>query len=111
MMSMDAHERGAYTSQAQLCRVLTDPVRLALLHLIGTGERTVSDLVRTMGLRQANVSQHLAVLRRCGIVTPRREGTRAYYVLTYPEILDACSIVRGILARQRDGSPARFARG
>jgi ArsR family transcriptional regulator len=97
---MDERARRLYALQAELCQVLTDPVRQELLHLIGTGERTVGELVAATGLRQANVSQHLAVLRQRNVVTTRRVGTTIYYSLAYPEILDACAIVRGILLRQ-----------
>ena len=97
---MDERERKLYTLQAQLCQVLTDPIRLELLHLIGDGERTVGELVEATGLRQANVSQHLAVMRQRNIFTTRRVGTTVYYALAYPEILEACAIVRGILIKQ-----------
>lgn len=97
---MDDRERKLNALQAQLCQVLTDPSRLELLHLIGNEERTVSELVEATGLRQANVSQHLAVLRQRNIVTTRRVGTTIYYALAYAEILEACAIVRRILLRQ-----------
>lgn len=97
---MEERERKLYTLQAQLCQVLTDPIRLELIHLIGAGERTVGEMVESTGLRQANVSQHLAVLRQRNIVTTRRVGTTVYYALAYPEILEACAIVRRILLHQ-----------
>lgn len=101
---MDERERKLFALQAQVCQVLADPSRLELLHLLGTGERTVGELVTATGLRQANVSQHLALLRQRGIVVPRRDGTTVYYTLAYPEILGACAITRRILLRQLEAT-------
>jgi DNA-binding transcriptional ArsR family regulator len=101
-MMDDERERKLYALQAELCQVLADPVRQELLHLIGAGERTVGELVAATGLRQANVSQHLALMRQRNIVATRRAGTAIYYALAYPEILDACAIVRGILVKRME---------
>ena len=103
-MAPDERERRLYGLQAELCQVLADPVRQELLHLIGERERTVGELVEATELRQAHVSQHLAVMRQRNIVTTRRAGTTIYYSLSYPEILDACAIVRRILLRQHHES-------
>jgi len=97
---MNERERKLYTLQAQLCQVLADPSRLELIHLIGDGERTVGELIAATGLRQANVSQHLSLLRQRGVVATRREGTTVSYRLGYPEILEACALTRRILLRQ-----------
>jgi ArsR family transcriptional regulator len=109
-MATDERERRLYTMQAELCQVLADPIRQELLHLIGARERTVGELVEATGLRQANVSQHLATMRQRNIVTTRRAGTAIYYSLSYPEILEACAIVRGILMKQLDETRALVAR-
>lgn len=101
-MVHDERERKLYALQAELCQVLADPVRQELLHLVGAGERTVGELVEATGLRQANVSQHLAMMRQRNIVTTRRAGTAIHYSLAYPEILEACTIVRGILVKQME---------
>ncbi len=101
---MDEREHKLFTLQAQLCQVLADPSRLELIHLIGEGERTVGELIAATGLRQANVSQHLSLLRQRGVVTTRREGTTVSYRLAYPEILEACALTRRILLRQLEAA-------
>jgi ArsR family transcriptional regulator len=109
-MMNDERERRLYGMQAELCQVLADPVRQELLHLIGERERTVGELVEATGLRQANVSQHLATMRQRNIVTTRRAGTAICYSLAYPEILDACAIVRDILIKQLEQTRELVAR-
>jgi ArsR family transcriptional regulator, virulence genes transcriptional regulator len=86
--------------QAQLCAALADPTRLEILDLLRDGERTVADLMSALGLRQNNVSQHLAYLRRVGAVAGERRGTFVHYRIALPGLLAACDAVKAALARQ-----------
>ena len=81
-------------------KVLSDPLRLALLHLLKQGERTVSTLVEETGASQANVSKHLQILRRAGLVERRKEGLSAWYSILDPSIFEICDLVCGRLAEQ-----------
>jgi len=83
--------------QAQICQTLADPTRLELLYLLGEGERSVKDLVELTGLRQSNISQHLALMRERGLVVARRSGNSVYYSLANRKILEACKLTREIL--------------
>jgi ArsR family transcriptional regulator len=85
---------------AELCQTLASPVRLEILSLLRDGERRVSELAERTGLNQANISQHLTILRNKGIVTTRREGTNAYYSIANPKIIQACDLIREVLAEQ-----------
>ena len=89
-----------FRAAADICRALTDPKRLALLHQLRDGERTAGALATDLGCTLANASQHLAVLRHAGLVTSRRDGTSIHYRLAVPEVLDACDTVAR-LARAR----------
>ena len=89
-----------YRLHAEICKVLTDPKRLRLLHALRDGERTVGDLAAVLGIPLPNASQHLGVLRAAGLVDGRREGTSVRYRLAEPAILDACDIVGGIVDRR-----------
>jgi ArsR family transcriptional regulator len=89
-----------FRAAADVCRALTDPKRLALLHRLRDGERTAGALATDLGCTLANASQHLAVLRHAGLVTSRRDGTSIHYRLAAPEIIDACETVTR-LARAR----------
>ena len=86
--------------QAEICKTLADSKRLMILHELREGEMSVGQLVANLGLPQANVSQHLAILRERGIVATRREGTTIYYSLAYPKIGEACDLVQEVLAEQ-----------
>ena len=89
-----------FKHQASICKTLADPKRLMILHELRDAEASVGQLVASLGLPQANVSQHLAILRERGIVTTRRKGTTIYYSLANPKIGEACDLVREVLADQ-----------
>ena len=89
-----------YKLKAQLCKTFTDPLRLIIIEELNSGEKPVGELVETLGVPQAVVSRHLAVLRNRGVVKTRREGTNIYYRITDPKICDACGMVHRILIDQ-----------
>ncbi len=95
-----AQNKEIYRLQAEICRTMAEPTRLEIIETLKDGERTVTELVKATGLRQANVSQHLAVLRQAGLVTTRPYATTVYYRIAYPAITEACQITRQILMDQ-----------
>lgn len=64
---------------AELFRALGEPTRLAVLERVARREMTVSELTARFGISQPAISQHLAVLRREGLVSSRRSGRLVYY--------------------------------
>jgi DNA-binding transcriptional ArsR family regulator len=86
--------------QAGLCKSLSDPKRLHIIQSLRGGERTVGELTAILGVKQSNASQHLAVLRKIGIITPRKEGKTVYYRLAHPKIAEACDLVHEVIAAQ-----------
>lgn len=95
----DDPRRHIYALQAEICRGLGHPVRLEIVHLLGAGELPFGELTARMQVSKAKLSQHLAVLRKAGIVLARREGARTLYRLRHPEIEAACQAVAQVLAR------------
>ena len=89
-----------FNLQAELCKSLSDPKRLRIIHELRDGEKSVGELARSLGLKQSNTSQHLAVLRRAGIVIPHRESNSVHYSLVSPKIAEACDLVREVIADQ-----------
>jgi len=89
-----------YKMHAELCKTLSNPTRLEILSLLRDKERSVSELTTLIGVRQATISQHLAVLRQSRVVTTYRDGTNIFYKVANPKIIDACDIIRGVLFEQ-----------
>lgn len=72
---------------AALFHGFSDPSRLAILRHLALGEHRVVDLTTQIGLAQSTVSQHLACLRGCGLVSSRVEGRATVYTLNHPHAL------------------------
>jgi DNA-binding transcriptional ArsR family regulator len=89
-----------YNLQAEISKTLAHPLRLAILHNLTAGEKTVNQLTQTLGATQSNVSQHLAILRQRRIVKTRKDGTNIYYRVASPKISQACDMVREVLIEQ-----------
>ena len=81
---------------AAVGRALADPKRLCVLETLAAGERSVSELSREVGCQVPNMSQHLSVLRRAGLVAARRDGTTVYYRLADPTVLEAYRLLQTI---------------
>jgi ArsR family transcriptional regulator len=86
--------------QADVLKVLASPVRLDILHRLADGPLEVSRLAAEIGASQPNASQHLAVLRTAGLVEADRHGREIRYRLTDPDVIVACSVMRGVLQRR-----------
>jgi len=89
-----------FKMQAEICKTMSDPKRLMIVHELRDGELSVGQLGARLELPQANVSQHLAILRKRGIVNTRREGTTVFYSLASCKIGEACDMVREVLNEQ-----------
>ena len=84
---------------AERFKVLAEPARLKLLHVLRTSDRTVSELVEMTGLGQANVSKHLQLLHTHGFVSRQKEGLYTWYSLADRDVFRLCDIVCGRLER------------
>lgn len=83
--------------KAEFFKTLGHPARIRVLELLSDREMAVSELLPEVRLEASNLSQQLAVLRRAGLVTARREGSQVYYALTSPQVAELLAVARGIL--------------
>jgi ArsR family transcriptional regulator len=89
-----------YNMQAEISKTLANPIRLAILHTLKDGEKSVNELTDILGVSQSNLSQHLAIMRQKGIVATRKQGTSIFYHVTDPQINIACDTMREVLINQ-----------
>jgi ArsR family transcriptional regulator len=85
---------------ARICKGLADPKRLLILNALRDSELSVTELCDALDLPQANISQHLGVLRDRGLVVSRRDGQWVYYSLTSNKIIEALDLLREMMAEQ-----------
>lgn len=98
------HNTQLFEIQADICKTLSQPKRLMLVHELRVGEKSVGHLSSILAISQPNVSQHLSILRKRGIVTTRREGATVYYKLSSPRIGQACDLVHTFLSEQLENN-------
>ncbi|MBM3713008.1 MAG: winged helix-turn-helix transcriptional regulator [Actinobacteria bacterium] len=86
-----------YNLHADICKTISNPNRQAIIDTIRDGEMTVTELVNKTGISQANLSQHLAILRSKGVVNTRREGNNIYYSISNLKIIQAYDLISEVL--------------
>lgn len=103
-------DRHLYKLHASICHTLSNPKRLEIIDKLRAHELSVTALAEAMEISQANLSQHLAIMRQRGIVTSRREGLNVFYKLSNPKIIRACDLMRQVLLEHLEAA-AELARG
>jgi DNA-binding transcriptional ArsR family regulator len=76
--------------QAAICRVFGNTRRLLILWLLSKGELSVNEIAARAGSTLQNISQHLSLLKKAGLVTARREGQTIYYQNADHECIRNC---------------------
>jgi len=90
---MEPSDESFYEIKARVISVLANAKRLQIVELLGASEHTVSDLAAELEIAQATTSQHLAVMRKSGVVETRKDGNFVYYRLADPKIAEACAVM------------------
>lgn len=105
--------RELYEIHADTCKILSNPTRLEILNLLKDRKMSVAELTEKTDLSQANVSQHLSVMKSKGIVVSHRRGKNIYYGLAHPKIIKAFDIIKEVLAERlkKNGKIVKKLRG
>ena len=80
--------------KASIFQALGHPTRIAILEVLRDGELPAGVIQERLRIEQANLSQHLAVLRSRQIVTNRKEGNQVFYSLRNPVLAEVLDIMR-----------------
>jgi ArsR family transcriptional regulator len=96
-MPVSTTEQPIYVAKAELFKALGHPARIRILELLVVGEQQVSDLLSEIDVEPSSLSQHLAVLRRSGLVESRRSGNAVTYRLADPSVAAFLAAARVVL--------------
>ena len=77
-------------------QAMAHPSRIKILCILSSGEHMVQDLTDAIGTSQSNISQHLGILKGCGMITSRKDATRTFYSIEDPRILKMITLTRDI---------------
>lgn len=102
----DAMQSSA-AAASELLKALANPHRLMIICQLIERERSVGELAQFLGLRQANVSQHLALLRRDGLIEARRDGQTLWYSVSSSPARKLVSTIHAVYCSKERSSPNR----
>lgn len=94
-----------FSLQENVFKTIANEKRLEIIQLLAHSELTVTEMVDMLGIRQANLSQHLMLLRDAKLVTTRRDGLKIYYLLADSRINEACMSIREFLKHSYNSDP------
>jgi ArsR family transcriptional regulator len=92
-MAEQRTEDRVFDSVSELFAVLSTPIRLKIISAVCNGEKNVSELLGQIETTQPNMSQHLNMLYRSGVLAKRRDGTQMYYRLQSERVAALCRAV------------------
>ena len=91
---------------SEFLKSLASPVRLRILCLMVGREISVGEISETLAARQSLVSQHLALLRKDGLVTTRREGQTIWYMLADDRVVKTIKLLSAMF-REKSAEKAK----
>jgi len=91
-----------FSAVAAYFAMLAEPTRLRIMQAICERERSVNQIVGATGVAQSNVSRHLALMHRHGVLERRRDGNQIYYRVADATMLELCHLVSARIARTMD---------
>jgi len=80
-LSTDLIGEDTLEKMAETLKAIAHPVRLQIVNILMSGERSVGELVRTLGTKQSLTSQQLSILKSRGVLKSRRNGNVVFYSL------------------------------
>ena len=81
---MEFHLTRQFNTEAEVLKVLGHPIRLKIVAGLCIRECNVKHIWECLGLPQATVSQHLALLKNKGIIEGKRDGVEVHYSVIHP---------------------------
>jgi DNA-binding transcriptional ArsR family regulator len=85
---IDRDTKALYKRKAEIIKAVGHPLRVAVVDFLKDGEKCVCDIAEHVGSERSNVSRHLAVMLKAGVLQCRKEGLQVYYELRTPCILN-----------------------
>lgn len=88
--------------KAEVFKAMGHPLRLGVIEFLQDGEKCVCEIAEQVGTEISNVSKHLSVLKKAGIVADRRDGLKIMYRLTMPCAIDFAVCVENVVIKRLD---------
>jgi ArsR family transcriptional regulator len=99
-MKKGTMSQAAVLFQAGVVRAVGHPLRIQMLMYIGGRQRQVSEIIEYLHTNAANVSRHLGILRRAGVLAARKQGRCVYYRVAMGSVLEFLEALGKTLERK-----------
>jgi DNA-binding transcriptional ArsR family regulator len=99
-MGVNERENERLRLKAEVFKALGHPIRLGIVEFLETREMCVCDIVAHVGTEISNVSKHLSILKKAGLVADRRDGLKIMYRLTMPCAVDFARCVESVVIKR-----------
>ena len=103
MDAAEAQQNEVFERAAELFGLLSTPIRLRIISEFCNCEKNVGQLLNTIEVAQPNMSQHLNMLYRAGVVAKRRQGAQVFYRIADESVALVCRAVCTQVAGEMDG--------
>ena len=105
---MDADTKKFYELKAEIIQAAAHPIRLAIIEFLVDGEQCVCDIADFVDAQRSNVSRHLSVMLKAGVVESRKDGLKMMYSLKTPCIIKFLGCVEEALKEKIQSQAALF---
>ena len=99
---MDTDTKKFYALKAEIIQAVAHPIRLAIIEFLVNGEKCVCDIVNYVEAQRSNVSRHLSVMLKAGVVENRKDGLKMMYSLKTPCIVKFLGCVEEALKERME---------
>ena len=89
--------------QAEILKAIAQETRLSILELLRNGERCVCEIFPAINQEQSNVSRHLNMMQKAGILNRRKDGLKIFYAIKHPEVLEIIDLAAAIMKHEVGG--------
>ncbi len=103
---MDMNQKTRLALKAEVFKAMGHPLRLGIIEFLQQGEMCVCDIVAHVGTEVSNVSKHLSILKKAGLLADRRDGLKIMYRLTMPCAIDFAHCVEGVVIKRLEDQRA-----
>lgn len=86
-----------YDFESDIFKALAHPTRLKILDILKEGEKCVCEIVPALKMEQPNVSRHLNILKKEGILSSYKDGLRVIYKVNDPKVFELLDICKELL--------------
>jgi DNA-binding transcriptional ArsR family regulator len=99
-MMIDSTRALLFERQAEIAKAVGHPLRVAVIDFLKDGERCVCDIAEHIGSERSNVSRHLSVMVRAGVLSCRKDGLKVFYTLKTPCVAEFLSCATRVVKHQ-----------